>query len=309
MQMNPLPIIPNPADLEPANIGKSNDSYGQRMLDEYIQTFLKWKGRIIATDHKQEYVSLGSDDGEWRYWVEVTVWDPSLKVGHSFTSESYEVRYKESNAMLATVFAPCYTQKDWADYHRWYTSVWVDNTASRLADSDVVEREKELHEQRERLVRPAPVRGQHYVVVGGRKHPKGTKGKLFWWGSNNYGESYGLALNDERDQRGRYKNVIFVASKNLEYDPDPTTVLAVAKVDAEIAENKKKRDEYYIAHYIGILSKWAKRYNYDTEVTMSRVANVMRDRGEGRKADMLQQASESLAATVTAVATAMKAAA
>jgi len=308
MQMTPLPIIPNPADLEPADIGMTDDAHGRRVLDEYIQTFLKWKGRIIATDHKQEYIPLGHDDGEWRYWVEVTVWDSSLKTGHTFTSDSYEVYHKQSKPMLATVYAPCYTRQDWVDYHRWYTSVWADNNSSSLADADVADDTRKLKEQRDALAHPAPARGQTYKVVAGRKHPKGTTGKLFWWGSNNYGESYGLALNDERDQRGRFKNVIFVASKNLELVPDSTTAAAIKKLDDEIATNDQKRDGFYINHYLTTLSKWAKRYNYDAAVTMGRVADLMRNRGEKKKADLLQAASKVLAATEDTFATAMKAA-
>jgi len=273
----------------PANLGMPDDGYGRDAVRKYVELFLKWKGKIIATTPKQEYVRYGSDDGENRYWLEVSVWDATENRGHSFTVDSYEVNHKERSPQLATLFVPSYTMADWAAYHKWYTTVRIDADARYQAQEVVLLTLRDLNEQRDKIVRPTPARGQTYKVVMGRKHPKGTTGKLFWWGTNTWGESYGLALNDERDQKGKFKNVIFVASKNVEFVPDPTTDGALKKLDAEIANAKTSEDMVYRALYTKHLTDWATRFGYDAAVTLARVIEVMERSGKHKEVAALSK--------------------
>lgn len=286
-QLVPLPIILDPAEFTPANLGMVDDVWGRCKVAEYVDLFLKWKGKIIATTPKQDYVRWGSDDGENRYWLEVTVWDAEENRGRTFTVDSYEVYFKESRPDLATLFVPSYRNADWVAYHKWYTTVELDRESRHQAQESVKETIRSLNEQREKIVRPTPARGQTYKVVSGRKHPKGTTGKLFWWGTNNWGESYGLAINDERDSRGKFKNVIFVASKNLEFVPDPTTDAALKQLDVERVNATASEDAVYRAVYMKHLTDWATRYGYDAAVTLARVIDVMKQGGRNREATVL----------------------
>ncbi len=61
------------------------------------------------------------------------------------------------------------------------------------------------------------------VVARGRKVPQGTVGKVFWMGSNSWGETAGIALTPMKEKQVKngkqytgYKNVVFVSLQNLE---------------------------------------------------------------------------------------------
>jgi len=58
----------------------------------------------------------------------------------------------------------------------------------------------------------APEKGKVMRVVRGRKVPQGTTGKVFWIGDGRVG----LALSDEKDERGWHKDVAWVNAAYLE---------------------------------------------------------------------------------------------
>jgi hypothetical protein len=87
-----------------------------------------------------------------------------------------------------------------------------------------------------------PEKGDTVVIARGKKADKGKTGKVFWIGAERtYGTGYsewsltkatkcGVALDDERDEKGRFKNVVWTYTKNLDVD-----------VKAKIKYSKAKR--------------------------------------------------------------------
>lgn len=99
--------------------------------------------------------------------------------------------------------------------------VTVDIAGEHLAAYEAeVERQAELQRQfdaekaRKRALRRhnSPERGKTMRVIRGRKVPKGTEGIVFWIGNGRAG----LALDDEKDDRGFHKNVAWVNAEYLE---------------------------------------------------------------------------------------------
>lgn len=62
-----------------------------------------------------------------------------------------------------------------------------------------------------------PEKGKVMQVVRGRKVAVGTIGRVFWVGSDRYsdGTRVGLALDDAKNERGGYKNTVFVDGSYL----------------------------------------------------------------------------------------------
>lgn len=74
-----------------------------------------------------------------------------------------------------------------------------------------------------------PKKGDIVTVVKGRKVPKGTRGRLFWIGEKRVYGGYsrwsqsdatrcGIALTEDKDEKGRYTNVAWTYLENLEAD-------------------------------------------------------------------------------------------
>lgn len=54
-------------------------------------------------------------------------------------------------------------------------------------------------------------------VARGRKVPIGTVGRVFWTGTDGYGKAkVGIALDDTKDARGRYANIVWIAAANCD---------------------------------------------------------------------------------------------
>ena len=70
--------------------------------------------------------------------------------------------------------------------------------AAKKAEREAEEAERQFN---------IPTKGKQIRIVRGRKHPIGTEGRVFWYGSNQYGTSCGVELIDGKR--------IFVASNNV----------------------------------------------------------------------------------------------
>lgn len=74
------------------------------------------------------------------------------------------------------------------------------------------------------------------VVVRGRKVPQGTVGKVFWLDDIHNPGRAGLAVSDERDENGRYADVVWVNADYLKNaDEYPGYAATLAKDDEEEA--------------------------------------------------------------------------
>lgn len=85
----------------------------------------------------------------------------------------------------------------------------------------------------------ACVKDRKVRVVKGRKVPKGTEGILFWKGEYQHYTKVGIALSEEKDEKGGYKDVAWTYLKNIEvvepsqYIPDDEAIEEEARAFAE----------------------------------------------------------------------------
>lgn len=288
---NPLPIHTDPNMFTLEHLGLPDSDWGRKRLDEYRTQFRNWRGKVIRTVPKQELIrGLDPEDSRLTYWLEVTAWDDTAQRGVTFNVDGYEAHEKDANPKLASLWAPNYDNNSWTAYHRWYTTVHLHEDSLHKVSVKVAYEVAQIDEEIRKITAlPTPARGQTYEVVAGRKYPRGTKGKLFWWGNNSWGESYGLALNDERDDRGRYKNVIFVATKNLQFVTTQVEIDAVNKLVERKVEISKEIGKRYSTMFYEGLCEWAKTYGYDAPVTLSRVISILEERGHGEAAKNLNR--------------------
>jgi hypothetical protein len=126
-------------------------------------------------------------------------------------------------------------------------SVKADVERRAAERAEVARKEYEARCEKERLEREekerkAPKMGRRARVVRGRKVPVGTEGVVFWRGDSDYGERLGLATTD-RKVNGRYADVVWVASSNVENIESDEDYEARKKVlDAAKAAEKAARD-------------------------------------------------------------------
>lgn len=96
-----------------------------------------------------------------------------------------------------------------AEAQAWETAQGIAKLQAQIAW-----RELAAKKEAERL-RNLPEQGKLMRVAKGRKVPVGTVGTVFWIGPSDWGLRVGLALDDEKDDRGRAKNVAWIAASNL----------------------------------------------------------------------------------------------
>lgn len=284
-----LPVLPSPDHLTPAHLGKKDDDYGRKCVEDAVALRKRYTGYVIKVQPKQETVQVMSDVWEECRWLEVTVWNPVLRCGETIKVEWHELNHP--NPPTASIWSPDHTEEAWRSYHQWYATVHLHERAKGYADGKVHGTLADLSRERDGILAPAPVRGREYKVVRGRKHPKGTIGKLFWWGQNNWGTSYGLAIGNDIDPNtGKHKNVIFIAPSNLELVLNQTEQDRIMSIDAEMKDGESRWGEHYRSHFVALLRAWATEYSYDANETMRRVGQVMHDRGDTVAASILAAA-------------------
>lgn len=80
---------------------------------------------------------------------------------------------------------------------------------NKIRREELIAQRKYEHEQ-ELLI---PRRGKVVRVVKGRKVPKGTEGRVFWYGTTQYGRSVGIELNDGTKVFTAEYNVLVIAQE------------------------------------------------------------------------------------------------
>lgn len=101
-----------------------------------------------------------------------------------------------------------------------------------------------VREEREKAERDwhAPEKGKVMVVVRGRKVPQGTVGKVFWLDDIYNPYRAGLAVSDERDDQGRYSDVVWVNAdylKNVDDYPGYLAYLEHQRAEYEDAQARR----------------------------------------------------------------------
>lgn len=107
------------------------------------------------------------------------------------------------------------------------TSFTIDATDEVLAEYNAYLRELKYNKLKSEAYEYAHKirKGSEVVVVKGRKVKHGTKGLVFWEGTKRFGYSVvrtlGIAVNGEKDEHGKFKEVVWVSADNCEVaDPD-----------------------------------------------------------------------------------------
>ena len=134
--------------------------------------------------------------------------------------------------------------QDVLDFYSWWEHSFAPDMANAIATNNKERFLVPLRNEWNRITTPSITKGQTYRVVGGRKFPKGKMGKVFWNGQNKYGWSIGLAWSDKKDATGKFTDVGFVSTQNLEYVPndDDDSNLRVLQSNAE---NTNRNTDWY----------------------------------------------------------------
>lgn len=155
-----------------------------------------------------------------------------------------EEMYRGHALPTATAWKVDADWEDVLDFYSWYEHSFAPDMANAIATNNKEKFLVPLRKEWNRITTPSIVKGQTYRVVGGRKFPKGKVGKVFWNGQNKYGWSIGLAWSDKKDATGKFTDVGFVSTQNLEYVPndDDDSNLRVLQSNAE---NTNRNTDWY----------------------------------------------------------------
>lgn len=216
-------------------ITKENFSYiTDEGLAEYKAKRTKFVGCVLTVTDEQTTVQVMSDVWDTEYTRTVTVWDAEQGCPRTMTTDT-DLGYNSRKRERASVWEVDATPEFVAAYNKWMLEVGIPQSAAQKANDTRRKQEASLKGQIDSILCPNPQRGQVWEVVKGRKFAKGTRGKLFWYGMNQWGESFGLATSDRKDEKGRNADAIFVASGNLAYVPTDEDNAKVALLEKEIA--------------------------------------------------------------------------
>ena len=146
-----------------------------------------------------------------------------------------EEMYRGHALPTATAWKVDADWEDVLDFYSWYEHSFAPDMANTIATNNKEKFLVPLRNEWNRITTPSIVKGQTYRVVGGRKFPKGKMGKVFWNGQNKFGWSIGLAWSDKKDATGKFTDVGFVSTQNLEYVPndDDDSNLRVLQANAQ----------------------------------------------------------------------------
>lgn len=155
-----------------------------------------------------------------------------------------EEMYRGHALPTATAWKVDADWEDVLDFYSWYEHSFAPDMANTIATNNKERFLVPLRNEWNRITTPSITKGQTYRVVGGRKFPKGKMGKVFWAGQNKYGWSIGLAWSDKKDATGKFTDVGFVSTQNLEYVPneDDESNLRVLQSNAE---NTNRNTDWY----------------------------------------------------------------
>ena len=155
-----------------------------------------------------------------------------------------EEMYRGHALPTATAWKVDADWEDVLDFYSWYEHSFALDMANAIATNNKEKFLVPLRNEWNRITTPSIIKGQTYRVVGGRKFPKGKMGKVFWNGQNKYGWSIGLAWSDKKDATGKFTDVGFVSTQNLEYVPneDDESNLRVLQSNAQ---NTNRNTDWY----------------------------------------------------------------
>lgn len=203
-------------------------------LAEYKAKRTKFVGCVLVVTDRAQEVRVMSDVWDTEVTRTVTVWDAEQGCPLTMTTDTY-LGWNSRTLDRVSVWEVDATPEAVAAYNKWMLEVGIPQAADEKANETRRKQWAALKGQIDSILSPEPRKGQVWEVVKGRKFAKGTRGKLFWSGTNQWGESFGLATSDRKDEQGRNADAIFVASGNLAYVPTDEDNAEVALLEQEIA--------------------------------------------------------------------------
>lgn len=133
-----------------------------------------------------------------------------------YTWAKYAKVWNDATHSLETVLVSVY--KDDGTWTEGRAS--VDATPATLEKVERHKKQEEMKKNEKRIAQSFRLfeKGKIIKVYKGRKVPIGTIGKIFWIGTQRFGNStsikLGIALNDQKNDDSTYKNVVWVDAAN-----------------------------------------------------------------------------------------------
>ena len=226
---------------EPSAFGKAGDMYAGRIVgltdcNSSIQKYEMGSVQFLTC----LYAWVKRDDAQ----DGLTAPKYTCHLVHQKQFAMAEEMYRGHALPIATAWKVDADWEDVLDFYSWYEHSFALDMANAIATNNKEKFLVPLRNEWNRITTPSIVKGQTYRVVGGRKFPKGKVGKVFWNGQNKYGWSIGLAWSDKKDATGKFTDVGFVSTQNLEYVPndDDESNLRVLQSNAE---NTNRNTDWY----------------------------------------------------------------
>lgn len=217
---------------EPSAFGKAGDMYAGRIVgltdcNSSIQKYEMGSVQFLTC----LYAWVKRDDAQ----DGLTAPKYTCHLVHQKQFAMAEEMYRGHALPIATAWKVDADWEDVLDFYSWYEHSFAPDMANTIATNNKEKFLVPLRNEWNRITTPSIVKGQTYRVVGGRKFPKGKVGKVFWNGQNKYGWSIGLAWSDKKDATGKFTDVGFVSTQNLEYVPndDDESNLRVLQANAQ----------------------------------------------------------------------------
>lgn len=195
--------------------------------EEEVARRERFRGAVVRVTEEVRSWSSYDDYRSWPVQL-VTVWNAETNA-----AETLEVTGNESFRDSMTLWEVDADAGTICAYNAWVATVAAVASAhaevKEVQDRRTAKTAKEVAE----ILNPPLRKGQVWEVAKGRKFPIGATGKVFWWDNGKWGLKVGLATTDRKDERGRNRDVIFVAFDNLRYVPTEEDKSEVARLNAE----------------------------------------------------------------------------
>lgn len=246
-------------------------------------------GQVVSV--RETFEPLGEISGYAnRYEYEVTVFDPETLKQEVFVDVSVHESNIPNTITTYGVDAPEDTIRAW---RRWLVTFRAAERANLAASAAEENHLLELKTNRNKILL-APNKGGQYRFVRGVKIPLGTVGTLFWYGTNKYGESWGIALSDAKDPNtGRYTDVVFTKPSNLERVIDAAVQAELDGIAAEKAKVASVGKDAWVNQYTEDILKYAAEWKVPMDVMTARLLEIA-DEMDAVAADFNRKAKDSL---------------
>ena len=175
---------------------KTTESWRSRNRGEYQYEEVSHEGLVLRTG--SESVQIMSDVWGTLHFAEV--WNPE-------TGRPERVVLKTVDHQVGLYFWYDWTKKSYATVDATPEVVEAHETWKQAQEETRTQAAFEANVERGLQVAREVKKGSLVVVVRGRKVPKGTKGRVFWTGSNHYGDRVGVQGDDGQTHWTATRNV------------------------------------------------------------------------------------------------------